>query len=501
MENKSIWDADLYPVSFSTLKENITTDILIIGAGISGLSCAYELLDQGAAITIVDQNAVYQGTTPRTTAKITWQHGYIYHDLIRKRGWDKARLYYEFNQSGINRIAEIVSRENIACDFRTVNGYLFALADKERENIEREAAAYDKLDIPYRRARIDPRISAYEALQAAGQANFNITKYLRRIVVILVARGVAIYENTRIVDLHGNGEAIAVTAGNKRIRAKNVIVCNHYPVYKKFNFFFTKMIPYYSYSVVAASSVVEIEDANYINTVSPSIALRFITHAGQRKLNISGASHEAYKFKQPLTEISFLKKFGKENLGVADYQYAWFAQDYATTDLLPLIGRIKDNIFVATSYNKWGMAIATAGAMMIKDLLTKNASGYTALFNPTRMAINCKFLGYNLKVVGTLLKTRSIPKRKVVKLKPDSAVILKKQGKRIGIYKDPEHKLYIVDITCPHMRCGLRFNKLARTYDCKCHGSRFTYDGKLIDGPALKDLRRIATSELHDYLE
>ena len=147
------------------------------------------------------------------------------------------------------------------------------------------------------------------------------------------------------------------------------------------------------------------------------------------------------------------------------------------------------------------MAIATAGAMMIKDLLTKNASGYTALFNPTRMAINCKFLGYNLKVVGTLLKTRSIPKRKVVKLKPDSAVILKKQGKRIGIYKDPEHKLYIVDITCPHMRCGLRFNKLARTYDCKCHGSRFTYDGKLIDGPALKDLRRIATSELHDYLE
>ena len=146
-----------------------------------------------------------------------------------------------------------------------------------------------------------------------------------------------------------------------------------------------------------------------------------------------------------------------------------------------------------------GMA-AAAGAMMIKNLIAKNDSVYAALFNPTRAAINCKFLGYNLKVVGTLLKTRRIPNRKVIKLKPDSAVILKKKGKRIGIYKDPEHKLYIVDITCPHMRCGLRFNNLAKTYDCKCHGSRFTYEENHRRAGA-KDLQRIPVTKLHEYLE
>ncbi|MCK9537194.1 MAG: FAD-binding oxidoreductase, partial [Bacilli bacterium] len=97
MNNKSIWDRDLYPLSFPVLKENIKTDVLIIGAGISGLSCAYELLDQALSITIVDQNAIYQGTTLRTTAKVTYQHGYIYHDLIKKHGIDKTKDYYEFN--------------------------------------------------------------------------------------------------------------------------------------------------------------------------------------------------------------------------------------------------------------------------------------------------------------------------------------------------------------------------------------------------------------------
>lgn len=501
MNNKSIWDADLYPASFPPLKENIKTDVLIIGAGISGLSCAYELLDSAESIAIVEQNAVYQGTTLRTTAKITYQHGYIYHDLNKKHGRDKARLYYEFNRGGIERIAEIVSSENIDCDFKVVNGYLFALTENERINIEKEAVAYEEIGVAYRLKPVNERLCPYDALEVKDQANFNITKYLREIVNILTARGVAIYENTRIIDVFGDAQTVAVTSGNKRILANKIIVCNHYPVYKKFNFFFTKMIPYYSYSVIAAEGDAGIEDANYINTTSPTIALRYVTHEGKRKLNISGASHEAYQFKQPLSEINRLKKFGKDKFGFPDYQYGWFAQDYATTDLFPLIGKIKDNIYVATSFNKWGMAAAAAGAMMIKNLIAKNDSVYAALFNPTRAAINCKFLGYNLKVVGTLLKTRRIPNRKVIKLKPDSAVILKKKGKRIGIYKDPEHKLYIVDITCPHMRCGLRFNNLAKTYDCKCHGSRFTYEGKLIDGPALKDLQRIPVTKLHEYLE
>ena len=185
-----------------------------------------------------------------------------------------------------------------------------------KELISKEAVAYEKIGVAYRLKPVNERLCPYDALEVKDQANFNITKYLREIVNILTARGVAIYENTRIIDVFGDAQTVAVTSGNKRILANKIIVCNHYPVYKKFNFFFTKMIPYYSYSVIAAEGGAGIEDANYINTTSPTIALRYVTHEGKRKLNISGASHEAYQFKQPLSEINRLKKFGKDKFGI-----------------------------------------------------------------------------------------------------------------------------------------------------------------------------------------
>ncbi|MDD4076705.1 MAG: FAD-dependent oxidoreductase [Bacilli bacterium] len=501
MNNKSIWDRDLYPLSFPVLKENIKTDVLIIGAGISGLSCAYELLDQALSITIVDQNAIYQGTTLRTTAKVTYQHGYIYHDLIKKHGIDKTKDYYEFNLSGLKRIEEIQNKEKIDCDFRKVDGYLFARVLTEKPNIDREISAYEKVGIKSLLTYLDPIISPYYALKVSDQANFNITKYLKKITDILLARGVVIYENTRIIDVRADIDTIATTADNKKIVARKIIICNHYPVYKKFNFFFTKMIPYLSYAVAAAADNIKIPDANFINTENPTIALRYITYQGKQLLNISGASHESYQFKQTISEASRLKKFGKDHFGINEYLFGWCAQDYTTTDLLPLIGMIKNNIYIATSYNKWGMAAAAAGAMLIRDLIEKNDSRFASTFNPTRSAINCKFFRYNLKVLATLIKTRWIPTKKIIKIKPDSCKIFKKCGKRIGIYKDRDYKLYIVDVTCPHLRCGLRFNNLAKTYDCKCHGSRFSYEGKLIDGPAVYNLNKIAITELQEYLD
>lgn len=500
MNNNSIWENYIYPHEFANLKENIKTDILIVGAGISGLSCAYELLNQSLRITVIDENAIYQGTTLRTTGKITYQHGYIYHDLIKKHGLEKAKDYYTFNLDGLMRVEKIINTENIDCDFRKVAGYLFALNESEKANIEREISAYEKIKIKGQLTRIEA-IGPYYALKVGDQANFNISKYLKKITDVLLEKGVDIYEKTRIINIQGDAVKTATTADNFKIVAKKIIICSHYPIYKKFNFYFTKMIPKISYSVVAATASRPLPDGNYINTENPTIAMRYITYQDKELLNISGASHEANKFKQPLSEINYLKNFGKTRFGIEEYSWGWCAQDYATTDLLPLIGMIKEGIYVATSYNKWGIAAAVAGAVLIRDLIINNDSHYALTFNPTRPALSCKFLSYNLKTVKTLIKTRCVPSRKIIKLKPDSCRIFKNHGKRIGIYKDAENKLHIVDVTCPHMRCGLRFNNLAKTYDCKCHGSRFTYEGKLIDGPAVRDLEKIAISKLQEYLE
>lgn len=483
------------------MNEDLECELLIIGAGLSGLSAAYEALAYAKDIVIVDENRIYQGTTASTTAKITAQHGYIYDDLIKTFGTITAKKYYEFNTRGLKRIEEIITKENIACDFQIVNGYLFAYKEEEEKNVEAEARAYQELGIQGEIVKIDTRISPHKALKLANQANFNPEKYLKRITDILLAHKVRIFENTRIIDVYENETPEAITSERKLIKAKRIIIASHYPIYKGFNFYFMKMIPQISYSILSGPTDLEIENANYINTISnPALGLRFVKSDEGRLLNISGASHDAKTFISYIKQAEFLKEYGKKNFGISDYPYVWCTQDYTTTDYLPLIGRVTKNIYLMASYNKWGMSTAIGGALVIKDLITLNYSKFAHILRPERLKLNKKIFTYNLGMIGTLLKTRNIPRRKIIKLTPETGKVTKLGMKRVGIYKDKNHKLYLVDVTCPHMRCGLRYNPIEKTYDCKCHGSRFDYAGKLLDGPARRDLYKIEIEDVKSYL-
>ena len=262
-----------------------------------------------------------------------------------------------------------------------------------------------------------------------------------------------------------------------------------------------KMIPQISYSILSGPTDIEIEDANYINTISnPAIALRFIKGEEGRLLNISGASHDAKAFKPNLEQIELLKDYGRKNFGIKDFPYAWCTQDYSTTDYVPLIGRVSKTIHIMASYNKWGMTTSVAAALLIKDLMTTNFSEFAQFFRPERVKLTKKLFTYNLGMIKTLLKTRCVPRQSLLKLPPDSGKVVKVGNKRVGIYKDKENKLYLVDVTCPHMRCGLRFNQLEKTYDCNCHGSRFDYTGKLLDGPSRRDLYKIEIDGIKNHL-
>lgn len=501
INNNSYWEIP-YPQSFEKLNEDLNCDLLIVGAGISGLSAAYEALSYSQDIVIVEENRIYQGSTASTTAKITVQHGYIYDNLINSFGHEDAKKYYEFNSRGVKRIEEIVQKEKIDCDFQKVNGYLFAYKEDEEMKIEAEAKAYKEIGIPVEVVKIDARISPYKALKITDQANFNVEKYLKGITDILLANKVRIYENTRVIDVYEKETPEAITSERKKITAKRIIIASHYPIYKGFNFYFMKMIPKISYSILSNPTDLEIEDANYISAGSnPALALRFVKSPEGKLLNISGASHDAKKFVSYKEQIELLKNFGKARFGIEDYPYAWCTQDYGSTDYLPLIGKVTENIFIMASYDKWGMSTSVAGALLIKDLITAKDSKFARLFRPDRLKLNAKIFTYNLGMISTLLKTRNIPRRSILKMAPESGKVAKYGNKRVGIYKDKDSKLYLVDVTCPHMRCGLRFNPVEKTYDCKCHGSRFDYTGKLLDGPARRDLYKIEIEDVKNYLD
>jgi glycine/D-amino acid oxidase-like deaminating enzyme/nitrite reductase/ring-hydroxylating ferredoxin subunit len=481
-----------FPKGFDSLKGNIECDILIIGAGITGLSIAYELLNLNKRIVIVEQNRIYQNTSTSTTAKITAQHGYIYHNFINEIGVENAKLFYNFNTLGIKRIKEIVEKENIDCDFKTLNGFLFSESDDEYNLLLLEQTAYKKLGINTTIVNIDQRITAYPALKLENQANFNVTKYLHALTDVLLNNNVTIYENTRIVSTRSELLAIAKTSEGYNIIARNVISASHYPVFKNFNYYFLKMIPSYSYSVVSPPTEVSIEDANYINVSSASsIAIRYIQTDEGKLLNISGRSHDAKEFKDYFKEIEFLKTYAKKHFGIDKIDYIWETEDYKSFDKLPLVGYLDNLSLVATSYNKWGMAASVASSLVIKDLIEKKDSAYKELLNPKRFKLNCKLLSYNIMMPKTFIKTRILHKKNTINLENETGKVYKINGEYIGIYKDINGDIIKVKAICPHLFCGLKFNNLEKTYDCYCHGSRFDYFGKILDGPTKKDLERL----------
>ena len=484
--------------AYPKLEENINVDILIIGAGISGLHAAYELLPYSNDIVIVDQNHIYQNTTSSTTAKITYQHGYIYHDLIKKHGLENARLYKDFNELGLRRIEEIIEKEEIDCDFKLVDSYLFALKHHELANIENEEQAYKNLSIEYEKTNIHSNISKYQALKVKYQARFNVERYLNKLASILEEKGVRIYENTKIVEVNYKTKAFAKSVDNFTILANNIIICSHYPFYKNFNFYFIKMIPQMAYATIGKSDL-EIEDANYINTdENNTYAIRYIEIEDKKHLLISGLTHDVNKFKDAFEIVNKLKAFGKEKLRITEYLYTWTGQDYASTDIMPYIGKIKTDIYVATAYYEWGMAASSAAAILLKDLIVRGKSRFSELFNPRRVKLTSKLLTYNAKMLPTLIKTRIFPQAKKWTLSANIGKVLKYKRMHLGMYKDEDGKVYFVKAICPHMKCGLRFNPIDKTYDCKCHGSRFKYTGKKIDGPAKYDLEQIDQSMLID---
>lgn len=471
---KSMWHDTINKKNYPELKENIKTDVLIIGGGITGISCAYELKDHFDNITLVTMNELYSGTTGYTTAKITYQHGYLYYDLLKKLGLKKALSYYQFNKKGLNRISEIIKKENIDCDYKEVSSYLFSYQNEEK-NLKNEFRAYDEIGIKGKLTTIDDLSKL--ALQVDNQGQFNPLKYLQKLIGIT---NIKIYENTQIINIEVN---TAFTKNNK-ITADYIIVATNYPIYPNHNLFFTKLIPSVSY-VIAGKPNKQIKNGNYINTTSPIVSIRYQNDI----MLLGGMSHKTKYIKKPNEEYNKLTEIGNKYFEL-EYQYGWSTRDFISIDNLPFVGHLEKNIFVATGFGKWGMTNSVASSILIKDLILNKDNRFKKVFNPRRCIISKSYLKYNITMPKTIIKSKKIYEH-ISKLDKGEGKVIKLRFTRYGVYRDDNNKVHIVKACCTHLGCGLLFNKVDRTYDCPCHGSKFNFDGKVIAGPAKKNLKRI----------
>jgi len=495
---ESYWIASTPETNYPALAEDIKTDILIVGGGITGINTAYLLQKEGFDVTIIDSGRIALSTSGHTTAKITSLHDLKYSRLINQLGSEGAYKYGEINQNAILMIEKIISENKIQCDFSRQPSYVYTQDEKYIEEIEKEVNAASSIDLPASyKSTIPLPIEIQGAVCFENQAQFHPRKYLLALADVFVKNGGHIYENTTALDIHKDRDCITSTRNGLSITSGKVVIASHFPFYDGGGLYSARMFPERSY-VIAVKAPVNVPGGMYISYENPIRSVRTQPLEKDEQLLIIGGEH--HKTGQDDCEkyhYTNLIKFADDNFKATEAPYRWSAQDYTAMNEIPFIGPISANsisIFIATAFQKWGMTTSAVSAMIIKEFITTGKSYVEEIFSPSRftpVSSAKNFVKENLNVADNLISGKLQKLQEDINLELGEGKAVQFDGKKAGAYRDMDGNLFIVDTTCKHLGCEVHWNSAEKTWDCPCHASRYSYDGTVIEGPALRPLDRL----------
>jgi len=503
-EQKSYWREYKDIPSYPALQANESTDIAVVGGGMVGVISAYLLAKAGKKVTLIEAGKLIDGVTGRTTAKITAQHGLYYDSLIQIAGEEQAKLYYQANMDGLKFIEETAKELSIDCDFSHHNAFVYANTVAGAKQIEKEAEAYMRLGIDGELAKdeVELPFSVEEAIVMRNQAQFHPVKFLAGLIKEIERLGGKIYEQTRAMKILSKNDPVIQTENLSHLSCNKVIVASHYPFNDFDGMYFSRLTVNRSYAI-AAKVKGNVPNDMYISGDMPSRSLRYAPgENGEKLLLIGGDGHATGKSSSETIEHYYnLEKFGNEHFGIEEIPYRWSSQDMTTLDTIPYIGTITagyDNILVATGFHKWGMSNGALAGMLLSDQVLGNENRYAPVFDPTRTKVKTKdamsFAKDNASVAKSLVTGKLKRASKTVDdLEKDEGSLVKVGKKKAGGYRDEYGQVHLVDTACTHMGCDVKWNDAERSWDCPCHGSRFSYTGDVLNGPAVKPLKKIET--------
>ncbi len=480
-EPESYWIASTDTTIYPALEEDVTVDVAVIGGGVTGITTGYLLKKEGQTVAVVDANRIGDGTTGHTTAKITSQHDLIYDKLITRIGKDKAKLYAESNEAAIQLIAKVVEENNIDCDLQWENAYVYTQSNDNVEEIKKEVKAAQSLGIKASFAEKLPLpFPTKAAVQFEGQAQFHPRKYLLSVAGNIAKDGSHIFENTKAISIKGGNKCTVTMENGKKITASKVVIATHYPFSNIRGLYVLKIFPERTYAITVKAKS-KFPGGMYINVELPTRSLRSVPlDDGQELILIVGESHKTGQGEDFNMHYKNLIDFANQNFDVEEILYRWSAQDYMTTDDIPIIGNItanEPNIFVATGFKKWGITTSAVSAMILKDLIIGNQNPWAEIYDPSRFT-----------ELDTMWNTIE---KDLNAIKNGEGKVITVGERNMGAYKDDKGKIYLININCAHMGCELKWNNAEKTWDCPCHGSRYSSIGDVVDGPALMPLEKI----------
>ena len=495
--NYSYWVESTKKTNYPEISENIDTDVLIIGGGITGIATAYMLSNSGLDICLVDADRMAMGVTANTTAKITSQHGLLYDYLLNSFGFETAKGYLDSNEDAIKTISDIIKKENIDCDFVSQDSYVYTCDKSNVAKIVDEVSALTSLGLNAEYVTESPLPFPIEAaIKFPGQAQFHPRKYLLSLLPILEKSGVKILENSKVIDIKHIEDKYQVYVNKYKITAKYLVMASHYPIKNFPGMYFIKMYQDSSYAV-GVELENDVFDGMYISCDEPVTSFRnTIQENGKKLLIVGGSSHKTGATDVDI-ESSYknIENYIKSIYPKSKIKYRWMTEDCVSLDKIPYIGEFSKflpNMYVATGYKKWGMTTSHVAAKIISDKILGNENAYENIYTATRLEPikNSKEFGNILKqsAYSLAINKFSAPIISYEELENDSGGVVDYKGKKVGIYKDKKGKMFAVIPYCKHLGCELSWNNLEKTWDCPCHGSRYDYMGKIITEPTTEDL-------------
>ena len=480
---------------YPPLTENARADACVIGAGIAGLTTAYLLAKKGKKVVVIDDGPIGGGMTCRTTAHLSNAIDDRYYEVERLHGEEGARLAAASHFAAIEAIEAIVRHEQIDCDFARVDGYLFLPPDGSPDELLSEYSAALRAGVEglewVDRAPIEG-FDTGRCLRFPKQGQFHPLKYLSGLARAIVRDGGRICCGVHADDIHGGDKPSVHTSGGYRIDCDDIVVATNAPINDRFAIH-TKQAPYLTYVIGLRVPKDTISSALYWDTLDNYHYVRLDKPDGEL-LIVGGEDHKTGQADDSERRFANLERWARERFPMAlEVMHRWSGQVMETVDYLAFAGRNPGDhhVFIATGDSGMGMTHGTISAIINTELIHGVEVPWAKLYDPSRFKLKAskEFARENSNVAWQYtdwVKPGEVDS--VDEIRQGSGAVIRRGVHKIAVYRDPAGECHQMSAVCTHLGCIVRWNSNEKSWDCKCHGSRFDALGQVISGPAVKAL-------------